>query len=114
MGMVEFSTGAVRSDDAEKERWDLITPIGLRRIAETYAEGAKKYGEDNWKKGIPIRDLLNHAIRHIYLYLKGDETEDHLAHAAWNLLTAMHFEETRPELMNIEERKITKFDYLLE
>ena len=99
-----FSTGAVRSTDAENERWDLIPPIGLRRLAETCAEGARKYGVNNWQKGIPASDLINHAIRHLYLYLAGDVSEDHIAHAAWNLLAVCHFEETKPELIDIESR----------
>jgi hypothetical protein len=71
-GLARFATGAVRGTDADGERWDLITPIGLRRLAETCAEGAAKYGEHNWQKGIPASVMLNHAIRHIYLYLAGD------------------------------------------
>jgi hypothetical protein len=102
--LARFASGAVRSADADGERWDLITPIGLRRLAETCAEGAKKYGECNWQKGIPASDLLNHAIRHIYLYLDGDDSEDHLAHAAWNILGVCHFEETMPEMIDLLRR----------
>ncbi len=100
MDIKRFETGAVRSRDADKVRFDLITPIGLRRLAETYAEGAAKYGANNWKRGIPASDLINHVIRHIYLWLGGDRSEDHLAHATWGLMTTMHFEETRPELID--------------
>lgn len=96
-----FESGAIRSTDADSVRYDLITPIGLRRLAETYAEGANKYGHDNWLHGIPASDLFNHTIRHLYLWLAGDKSEDHLAHAAWNIFTMMHFEETRPELIDI-------------
>ena len=81
-----FPSGAVRSSDAEHVRYDLITPIGLRRLAETCAEGAKKYGDVNWQRGIPASQMLNHAIRHVYLWLEGDDKEDHLAHAAWNIM----------------------------
>lgn len=94
----KFSTGAIRSQDANNTRYDLITPIGLRRVAETYKEGCDKYGAFNWEKGMPVNDILNHGIRHIYEYLSGDRTEDHLAHAAWNLLAAMHIEETYPNI----------------
>jgi hypothetical protein len=94
----KFETGAVRSGDAEKTRYDLISPIGLQRVAETCAEGAIKYDDFNWEKGMPVHDLLNHAIRHIYLYLAGDRTEPHLAHAAWNLLAACHSEVLWPHL----------------
>jgi hypothetical protein len=100
----QFETGAVRSKDADDERYDLITPIGLRRLARTYAEGAKKYGDHNWLKGIPASDLLNHAIRHLVLWSLGDTSEDHLAHAAWNIFSLMHFEETRPSLIDIVYR----------
>ncbi|MEM1953412.1 MAG: DUF5664 domain-containing protein [Candidatus Caldarchaeum sp.] len=96
----QFATGAVRSRDADMYRYDLVTPIGMRRLAETYAEGAEKYGVDNWKKGIPASDLVNHALRHIFLYLAGDTSEDHPAHAVWNLMTLMHFEETRRDLLD--------------
>ncbi|WP_347246428.1 dATP/dGTP diphosphohydrolase domain-containing protein, partial [Thermogutta sp.] len=96
--LTRFATGAVRGTDAEGQRWDLITPIGLRRLAETYAEGAAKYGEHNWRKSIPASVMLNHAIRHLYLYLAGDDSEDHLAHAAWNVLGVCHFEEALPEM----------------
>lgn len=97
----KFSTGAVRSSDADSVRYDLISPIALRRLAETYAEGAKKYGPNNWLKGIPVSDLLNHALRHINLWMSDDCTEDHLAHAVWNLCSIMHFEETRPDLFDV-------------
>lgn len=96
----KFASGAVRSTDADAYRYDLVTPIGLRRVAEAYAEGAANpnYGDFNWEKGMPVHDLLNHALRHLYLYLSGDRTEDHLGHAAWNVMGACHSEELWPEL----------------
>ena len=100
-----FPSGAVRSTDADEVRFDLITPVGLRRLAETYAEGARKYGDSNWQRGIPASQMLNHAIRHIYLWLEGDNHEDHLAHAAWNILGVCHFEEVLPEMIDVPTRQ---------
>lgn len=97
-GGTQFSTGAVRSGDAKNVMYQLISPIGMRRLAETMKEGFDKYGAYNWERGMPIGDILNHGIRHIFLYLSGDRSEDHLAHAAWNLFAAMHMEETHPTL----------------
>ena len=94
----EYDTGAVRSGDCEETRYDLITPIGLRALAQTYAEGMRKFGYCNWENGMPVTDLLNHAIAHIYKFLGGDRDEDHLAHAAWNLLGAIHSMEMWPQL----------------
>lgn len=95
---VRFSTGARRSSDAEATRYDLISPIGLEAVARTCAEGAAKYDDFNWEKGMPVHDLLNHALRHVYRYLAGDRSEEHLAHAAWGLLAAIHSDTLWPEL----------------
>lgn len=97
-GQKQFVTGAVRSDDADGTRYDLISPIGLRRLAETCREGAEKYSDYNWERGMPVGEMLNHGIRHLYQYLAGNRDEDHLAHAAWNCFAAMHSEEMWPDL----------------
>lgn len=165
---VTFSTGAVRSSDAEAYRYDLVSPIGFRRflcylqeqyvpsddgtvlsldeclthiyaylggdrcdtlecatcclfsaieakhgrkwdyngippgglqgVAEACHEGAAKYGDWNWEAGMPVSDILNHAIRHIVLFKSGDTAENHLGHCAWNLFAAMHSDELWQEL----------------
>jgi hypothetical protein len=58
----------------------LIDSKALFRLAKVYAEGAKKYERDNWRK-ISVEEHLNHAISHIYAYLAGDRQENHLEHA---------------------------------
>lgn len=99
-----FESGAVRGVEDSIARFDLITPVGLRRLAETYGEGAIKYSDENWLKGIDAKNLMNHAMTHINKYMAGDKTEDHLAHAAWNLFAIMHFEELKPDMINITTR----------
>jgi len=94
----KFGTGAVRSDTFEEFRYDLVSPIGLREVARTCAEGAAKYDDFNWERGMPVHDLLNHALAHIYRFLAGDRSEPHLPHAAWNLLAAIHSAELWPHL----------------
>jgi hypothetical protein len=94
----KFGTGAIRSDTCEEFRYDLVSPIGLREVARACAEGAAKYSDYNWERGMPVHDLLNHAIAHVYQYLAGDRREPHLGHAAWNLLAAIHSEELWPHL----------------
>jgi len=96
--MRKFPSGAIRSKDADNVRYDLISPIAMRRLAEVCAEGAHKYGDFNWEKGMPIIDLLNHGLRHLLRYLAGDRSEDHLGHALWNVAAAVHSEECWPEL----------------
>lgn len=88
----EFPTGAHRDDDSKKPRFDLLPVTALEAVAKHYASGAVKYGENNWRKGIPRREFLKSALRHTFQALRGDDDEDHVVHAAWNLLC---FIETR-------------------
>ena len=89
----EFATGSRRDTRDGKGRFDLITPIGLRRLAVHLENGARKYGDRNWEKGQPVSRFLDSAIRHLYAYLGGSRDEDHLAAVAWNALAAIHVEE---------------------
>jgi hypothetical protein len=61
-------------------RMDLVDGPAQFAMAKVLAEGAKKYGANNWRN-IPVEDHLNHLIIHTYAYLSGDTSDDHLAHA---------------------------------
>ena len=98
-------TGAIRSCDADDVRFDLVPQIMLERVAKVMAKGAIKYGEYNWTKGFKWSSVLNHLARHLYLYLIGDTTEDHLAHMVCNLGFLMEYEVSHPELNDIPTRK---------
>ncbi|MEM4167633.1 MAG: DUF5664 domain-containing protein [Candidatus Caldarchaeum sp.] len=97
-GMTIFESGAVRGDESKLPRYDLLSPFALERLAIVAREGAKKYGETNWLKGIPIRNLINHAINHLMQFLMRDESEDHLGHALWNIHAAIHMQTVKPEM----------------
>jgi len=97
----DFSSGAVRDVRKGKGRFDLVTPVGLRRVAVVYEKGAEKYAERNWEKGMPMSRCMDSALRHLNQYKEGLRAEDHLAQACWNILTMMHFEELRPDLNDL-------------
>lgn len=101
----EFSTGAKREKQIGKGRYDLITPIGLMRLANWYELGALKYADRNWENGLPISNCLNSLFRHAVKYMAGYNHEDHLAAIVWNAFAIMHFEATMPELMDLPTRK---------
>ena len=71
----------------------------LSAYARTMHEGAAKYGERTWEKGIPEANLKNHAINHLIKYLEGDKTEPHLDHLMWNVLTIIHFRELEDQTL---------------
>ena len=58
----------------------------ILEVAKHFEEGAKKYGENNWQKGIPVNCYLNSAIRHYLKWLRGDKDEPHDRAFVWNLM----------------------------
>jgi hypothetical protein len=95
-----FDTGATRSK-LDGMRYDLISPFGLQRLAARYALGAKNFGDNNWRKGMPFSALMNHLMHHLAMYLAGERDDDHLAAAAWGLFAMMEQEETNPKMNDL-------------
>ena len=81
----KFSTGAQRDMRENKGRYDLLPGHSLYRLAVVFEKGAKKYTDDNWRKGIPLRRYADSAMRHMVKALQGHCDEDHWAQAMWNI-----------------------------
>jgi hypothetical protein len=87
--------------DKGKLRWDLVPFEQLEQIVEVYTFGAKKYEANNWKKVKNARGrYLSALFRHLIAYCKGEMYDDetkykHLAHAGWNVLALMYFEDKK-------------------
>lgn len=94
----EFSTGAVRDMKDGKGRFDLLPWYGIMEVSKHCEEGAKKYGEHNVDRGIPLHSLMDSASRHLAKFIAGERDEDHLRAAAWNILWALNQRTTHPEL----------------
>jgi hypothetical protein len=86
-------TGMVRDTREGKGRFDLISPLALRRLALVYELGAVKYESRNWEKGTQYSRFVDSAERHINCFKEGLRDEDHLAQAVWNLFCILHFDE---------------------
>lgn len=100
----EFDSGAIRDMGGNKGRCDLLPACAILRLSQHYENGAKKYSDRNWEKGIPISCMIDSGLRHLLKYLDGQDDEDHLAAAAWNILGAMFYEEKHPEMQDIPTR----------
>lgn len=97
----EFSSGAVRDIQEGKGRMDLLPWAAIMEVSKHCENGAKKYGEHNVDKGIPVHSLCDSAARHLAKYIDGWEDEPHLLAAAWNLLWAIQTEIKYPELKDV-------------
>ena len=70
----------------------------LLETAVHFEDGAKKYGEYNWQKGIPVNCYIDSAVRHYLKYLRGDEDERHDRAFVWNILCCIWTCKHKPEL----------------
>lgn len=61
----------------------------ILEVSKHFEEGAKKYGEYNWQKGIPIRCYIDSAVRHYLKWLRRDEDEPHDRAFVWNILCCL-------------------------
>lgn len=86
--------------DTGKLRYDLVPGYPLDELAKVYTFGAQKYDADNYLKGMPWRQVIGPALRHLYKWIRGEKYDDesgihHLAHAAWNIFTLMVYEKEK-------------------
>lgn len=79
--------------------WD--QPTLLLEVSKHFEEGAKKYGEYNWQKGIPIRCYIDSAVRHYLKWLRGDMDEPHDRAFCWNVLCCVWTCHHKPELNDL-------------
>jgi len=98
----EFTTGAQRDTGENKLRMSLIPHAELKRVMKRYLDGAEKYGENNWMKGMPLSVYYDCIHRHLDAWWSGKTDEDHAAAVVWNMLCAMWAETNcKPEEHNV-------------
>lgn len=86
--------------------YDGCVPTMILDVAKHYEDGAKKYGPDNWQKGIPVWCYIDSAARHYIKWVRGDNDEPHNRAFVWNLLCCIwevdHGESWRDSQSNME------------
>lgn len=95
MVSVEINAAGGRQS-AIDTRCDLLPPSAMLGVCRVLRAGSR-YGRDNWRL-IPRADHINHAMRHLFLQLAGDRSEQHLANAVCRLLFAMETDDGPPPI----------------
>ena len=70
----------------------------LLEVSKHFEEGCKKYGDNNWRKGIPARCYIDSAVRHYLKHKRGDTDEPHDRAFCWNILCCIWTCIHKPEL----------------
>lgn len=79
--------------------WDIYTSI--IEVSKQYEDGARKYAEDNWKKGMPVHCFIDSTARHYMKYRRGDQDEPHDRAVLWNIISGMWMHINKPEYIDL-------------
>lgn len=91
--------------DAGKLRMDLLPPDALEALARILTDGAVKYGNRNWEKGMAWSRPYAALLRHLLAWWGGQDTDPESGHThLWHVLTNAVF------LVSYEQRKIGEDD----
>jgi hypothetical protein len=76
-------------------------PDMILEVSKHFEDGARKYGERNWERGIPCHCYLDSGVRH-YLKWFGDYNDERHDRAfCWNLLCLSWTLKHRPEFNDL-------------
>lgn len=82
----------------------------ILEVSKHFEEGAKKYGEDNWKKGIPESSYIDSAVRHYRKWLRGDDDERHDRAFVWNIMCLIWTHEHITDKRLVTDKKCVETD----
>lgn len=94
------STGGEKG--TKDARFDLIPADALFQLAEHYGFGARKYDDNQWRKGYEYSKSYAAMQRHLNAWWGGEDTDEetgssHLSAAAWHCFTLLTFMKDYPE-----------------
>lgn len=89
--------------DAGKAPMSLLPFDALKGVAHVLGFGAKKYGANNWKKGLDYSRVMDAALRHISSFNEGEDMDSesglhHIDHAICELLFLRWYTIHKPSL----------------
>ena len=88
-----------------KLKWSLVDWKSLEPMVRVLEMGAEKYAPYNWTKGMPVTEVSESLLRHMFAYLDGEDTDpesgiEHLGNVMCNVMFLIHIMREKPEFDN--------------
>lgn len=77
------------------------TITAILELSKHYEEGAKKYEERNWERGIPLHCFMDSGIRHYLKHKRGDTDEPHDRAFLFNICGAIWTHIHLPKMIDL-------------
>jgi hypothetical protein len=104
-----------------KCKWSLVDFKSLEPMVKVLEYGTEKYSRDNWKKGLPVTEICESLMRHLYAFLDGENIDpesgmSHIGHIQCNAMFLAHmidkegFDDRSGSDYDIDKQQLTIFD----
>lgn len=92
-----------------KPQWSLVDFDSLEGLVHVLEYGAQKYARDNWKKGMPVTQVTESLMRHLFAFLRGEDLDSesgcrHISHVMCNVMFLEYILREKP---HYDDRKPT-------
>lgn len=89
-----------------KPKYSLLDLNSFEDCVRVLEFGAEKYSRDNWKKGLPVSEILDSMLRHISAIQRGEFIDPesglpHHGHISCNVMFLEHTIKNHPDLIDI-------------
>lgn len=86
--------------DKGKLRMELVPAVAMEALARVFGNGADKYGDFNWQKGLPWLQPYASCMRHMLAWWEGEDNDQesglpHLYHALANVTMLLEYAKKR-------------------
>jgi hypothetical protein len=100
----ENSNQALRYNNG-KLQWSLVDFDSLEGLVKVLEYGATKYSKNNWKKGMPVTQVSESLMRHLFAFLKGEDVDPesgcrHISHVMCNAMFIEYIMREKPHYDN--------------
>src|SRR5690606_8472408 len=95
-------SGSALRHNGGKLRWSLVDFDALEDMVKVLEFGAKKYADNNWKKGLKTTEIFESMMKHMTAYMRGEDIDPesglpHTGHILCNAMFLSYMQRFKPD-----------------